>query len=163
MEGIMKIVKTEDAQPKSILYVEDDKDSQEMLTFVLERAGYTVSTATTMADGVNFARLEHFDLYILDSSLADGDGIELCRQIRAFDAVTPIIFYSSLAYAADIKVGLAAGAQAYLTKPMGIYTMNETIAGLLAEVNIVGKREMQRTSYNQQKITYNVPCIECLA
>lgn len=42
-------------------------------------------------------------------SLSKGYGIELCKQIRAFDSVTPIIFYSGAAYPTDIQKGLAAG------------------------------------------------------
>lgn len=116
---------------RRLLYVEGDNDSREMLTLLLERAGYQVSCANSVTEGLSLARPGDFDLYILDSRLEDGTGNELCRQIRASDQLTPIIFYSSLAYPWDIKAGLAAGAQAYLVKPMGIYTIVQTIAELL--------------------------------
>jgi DNA-binding response OmpR family regulator len=119
--------------PKRILYIEDDKDSREMLVILLEGAGYTMSTATSISEGLRVARPECFDLYILDSRFAGGSGVDLCRQIRAFDPVTPIIFYSSSAYSTDIADGLSAGAQEYLIKPMGIYTIIETIAEVLSE------------------------------
>ena len=119
-------------KPKRILYIEDHQDSREMLTVILEYAGYKVVTAATIADGLNRARFEFFDLYILDSRFPDGTGVELCLQIRAFNPDTPIIFYSSAAYATDIAAGLAAGAQRYLIKPMGIYDIGQTVAELLA-------------------------------
>ena len=45
------------------------------------------------------------------------NGIELCKEIRAFDSSLPIMFYSGAGYEADILSGMAAGAQAYLVKP----------------------------------------------
>jgi DNA-binding response OmpR family regulator len=117
---------------KRILYIEDHEDSRQMLTMLLESKGYEMVTATTVAGGVSLAGVERFDLYILDSIFADGTGIDLCRQIRAFDPDTPIIFFSSAAYEYDIEAGKAAGAQYYLTKPTGILVIEQTIADLLA-------------------------------
>jgi DNA-binding response OmpR family regulator len=117
---------------KRILYVDDHKDSREMLAMMLGQAGYEVATAASVAAGLSLAELERFDLYILDSRFSDGTGLDLCRQIRAFDPDTPIIFYSSAAYEYNIIAGMDAGAQHYLIKPNGIYTIEQTIAGLLA-------------------------------
>lgn len=139
----MKAIATDCASPKWILYVENHKDSREMLVILLENAGYTMSTATSIADGLRLARLERFDLIILDSRFSDGSGIDLCQQIRALDRLTPIIFYSSSAYPSDIKAGLEAGAQHYLIKPTGIYTISQKIADLLIEANN-GQAEVQR-------------------
>lgn len=119
--------------PRRILNIEDDQDSRVMLALTLENAGYAMSSANSVAEGLNLARLERFDLIILDVRFNDGSGVDLCRQIRAFDSLIPIIFYSGSAYPSDIAAGLAAGAQQYLTKPMGIYTIHQTIAGLLNE------------------------------
>ena len=115
-----------------ILYIENYEDSRQMLTTLLELDGYEVCTATTIAEGLSLIRLEQFDLYVLDSKFADGNGLDLCRRIRAFDPYTPIIFFSSAAFESDIEAGLAAGAQHYLIKPTGIYDIQQTIAGALA-------------------------------
>ena len=56
-------------------------------------------------------------LCMLDHWLTEGNGIQLCQQIRAFDSDTPIIFYCAAAYKADIQKGLDAGAQEYVVKP----------------------------------------------
>ena len=122
---------------KRILYIENHEDSREMLAVMLERAGYEVVTATNVANGLSLARLERFDLHILDSIFSDGTGVDLCRQICAFDPDTPISFYSSAAYESDIKAGMAAGAQCYLTKPAGIFILEQTIAELLARPVVV--------------------------
>jgi DNA-binding response OmpR family regulator len=60
---------------------------------------------------------ERFDLYLLDGSLPDLDGFELCRRMREFDPDTPILFFSGAAYVADKKQGIEAGADAYVIKP----------------------------------------------
>lgn len=118
---------------KRILYIEDHKDSRHMLTVLLEYGGYEVVSANTVAGGLSLARLERFDLYILDSRFKDGTGVDLCRQIRALYPGSPIIFYSGSAFAYDIEAGMAAGAQHYLIKPEGLYMIEQTIAGLLVE------------------------------
>ena len=156
----MKTINAEYTAPPCILYVENHNDSREMLTLMLTGVGYAMSTATSIADGLISARRKHFDLYILDSKLADGNGIELCLQIRAFDALTPIIFYSSLAYPWNIKAGLDAGAQAYLTKPMGIYTITQTIAGLLGEAKISRVQIAPRESSDKNDRTHNLSGID---
>jgi DNA-binding response OmpR family regulator len=116
---------------KRILYIEDHEDSSHMLAVLLGCHGYKVATASTIASGLRSAAVEPFDLYILGSVFADGTGVDLCRQVRASHPDTPIIFYSSLAYAHDIAAGMAAGAQDYLVKPNGVYSIEQTIAGLL--------------------------------
>ena len=74
-------------------------------------------TAATIATGVGLATNEHFDLYLLDSRLPDGSGVDLCRELRSFDKRTPILFYSAAAYEVDKKRAMDCGAQGYLTKP----------------------------------------------
>lgn len=123
------------SKQERILYIEDHKDSREMLAEMLSYSGYTVATATTVADSLTLARRDRFDLYILDSRFPDGTGVDLCRRIRLFDPNTPIIFFSSAAYKHDIEAGIAAGAQAYLTKPTGIYLIVGVISRLLAGIS----------------------------
>ena len=60
---------------------------------------------------------ERFDLYVLDASLPDLDGFELCRRMRAFNPDTPILFFSGAAFEADKERGIEAGANAYVIKP----------------------------------------------
>ena len=64
---------------------------------------------------------------MLESRLPDIDGSDLCRQMRAFDPDTPILFFSGAAYEADKKRGIEAGANAYVIKP--------DFDGLLGTVN----------------------------
>lgn len=110
-----------------ILCVEDDADSREMMTLLLEHAGYDVVAASNPADGLNLARQDGISLIILDNWYERGSGVELCRQIRRFDSQTPIIFYSGAAFQSDIRKAMDAGAQGYLIKPTGIRDLVETV------------------------------------
>lgn len=102
---------------KRILYVEDDKDTQDMMNCLLGEYGYEAVIAASVSDALETAKSGGLSLCILDHWLTTTNGIELCHQIRAFDSNTPIMFYSGAGYGADIQNGLDAGAQAYLVKP----------------------------------------------
>jgi len=69
-----------------------------------------------MADGLRLAKVEAFDLYILDSKLPDGRGAELCVKIREFDRATPIIFYTAEP-PEQLRSELKDSAQEYVIKP----------------------------------------------
>lgn len=76
-----------------VLYIEDHEDTRELVTLVLEQKSIEVVTGTTIKSGVALASSQEFDLYLLDSWLPDGSGLELCKRIREFDKTTPILFY----------------------------------------------------------------------
>src|ERR1043166_10124304 len=84
-----------------VLYIEDHEDTRELVTLVLEQRSFEVVTGSTIQSGIALAASQDFDLYLLDSWLPDGSGLDLCRQIRQFDPLTPILFYSAAAYEAD--------------------------------------------------------------
>ena len=88
-----------------------------MMRFLLAHYGYEAVIAGSVSDALEKARSGGLALCILDHWLTEGDGTELCQQIRTCDSHTPILFYSGAGYQADIEKGLNAGAQAYLIKP----------------------------------------------
>ena len=106
------------AVPKiRVLYLEDDEDSREMVTFMLNLAGIEVASVTSSKDAARLAKSDVYDLYLLDGLLPTGDSLQLCRDLRAENPSTPIIFYSALGFQSDIQKGLEAGANDYLVKP----------------------------------------------
>ena len=117
-----------------ILCVDDHDDTCEMIATIL--SDYQVRTATNANQGLFLARTELFNLYLLDNWLPDMSGVELCREIRAFDANTPIIFCSGAAYDSDRQEALAAGAQVYLVKPMGLTNLRDTVAQLILQAEM---------------------------
>jgi len=100
-----------------VLYIEDHEDTRELVTLLLGQKSFDVITGSTIESGLALATAQRFDLYLLDSWLPDGSGLELCQRIREFDQTTPILFYSAAAYASDHASALECGAQAYLIKP----------------------------------------------
>ena len=100
-----------------VLYIEDHEDTRELVTLLLSQKSYEVVTGATIESGIALASAQRFDLYLLDSWLPDGSGLDLCQKIREFDKTTPILFYSAAAYASDHEMALQCGAQAYLIKP----------------------------------------------
>ena len=116
----------------NVLYVEDDADTRELISIVLQMANYQVVLAEDYDEALLLARVMRFDLYIMDNWMPGGSGIELCKTLRVFDATTPIIFYSGAAYDSDKREAFAAGAQAYLTKPADNDTLIDMIARVIA-------------------------------
>jgi two-component system OmpR family response regulator len=114
-----------------VLYIEDHDDTRELVTLVLEQKRYEVITGSTIKSGVDLAQSQNFDLYLLDSWLPDGSGLDLCRQIREFDKATPIVFYSAAAYEIDRSEALNSGAQAYLVKPSSPSDLSNTVTSLI--------------------------------
>jgi len=124
---------------KTILCVEDDKDSYELLQLVLENEGFQVVSCSTSDEGLRMAEQNNFSAIILDNRLADISGVEICRQIRTYDQKTPIIFYSASAYLKDKEAGLAAGANDYLVKPNDFDNLVPTTIKLIKESEQIAK------------------------
>lgn len=115
-----------------VLCVDDDLDACEMLSLLLKSQRIEVTCAQSAAEAWLKMKAESFDLYLLDAWLPQLDGFEFCRQIRELDSKTPIVFYSGAAYDADRQKGLAAGANAYVTKP-DLEGLIETTLNLIAK------------------------------
>ena len=113
----MTTMKSGPATKKRVLCVDDDEDTRDMMRVLLGAYGYEAVIAASVSDALESARSGGLSLCIVDHRLTASNGIELCQQIRAFDANTPILFYSGTGFRGDIQRGLAAGAQAYLVKP----------------------------------------------
>ena len=109
---------------EKILLVEDDANIQNLNRRALLRHGYHVVEAGTFSEGKALAQSESPDLIILDIMLPDGNGLELCEQLRAGSNV-PILFLSAKSEKAEIVEGLEAGGDDYLAKP---YDLNELLA-----------------------------------
>jgi DNA-binding response OmpR family regulator len=114
-----------------ILCVDDDADTCEMLSYFLEEAGFEVVAAASIVDGLTLSAREKFDLYLLDLRLSDGSGIELCKQIRAFDSRTPIVVCSGDVRESVENQALQAGVQHFLKKPVGLDNLHNTVTSLI--------------------------------
>lgn len=100
-----------------ILVIEDDPSVRTLVKAVLEHNGKSVSTADTATEGEESAVEGSFDMIILDLGLPDGDGYEVCKNIRSKNITTPVLILSG-EQDTDVKVKcLKVGADDYLTKP----------------------------------------------
>jgi len=116
---------------RKILFVEDHEDTRDLFSIVLDQSNYEVVTSASMEAALTLAETGNFDLFVLDSLLADGTGLELCKRIRQTDHLTPILFYSALAYDKDKNEAIDSGAQRYLVKPVDIPVLCNTVAEML--------------------------------
>ena len=105
-------------QPRCrVLCVDDNDDTCFMLRTLLGSSGYEVETAAGVTEALSLARVESFDLFVIDNRYPDGTGVDLCRRLREARPDANIIFYSGAAYASDKQEGFEAGADAYVVKP----------------------------------------------
>jgi DNA-binding response OmpR family regulator len=134
-----------------ILFVEDHEDTRDLLVLALRQSSrdYDVMTTGTVAGALELLETEKFDLFVLDSRLTDGSGIELCKQIRQMGQLTPILFYSALAYERDKQEAFNSGAQRYLVKPVSIPLLCETVAELINAPREVGSLLDPRAATHQ--------------
>jgi two-component system, OmpR family, alkaline phosphatase synthesis response regulator PhoP len=125
------------AAPKKILIVEDEKDILHLVQFYLEKEGYRTCAAVTGMEGLKLAKSEHPDLVILDLMLAELDGLEVCKQIRADPRTSrlPIIMLTAKAEESDTIVGLELGADDYVTKPFSPKALVARVKALFRRVD----------------------------
>lgn len=109
---------------EQILVIEDSPEFQQIAREMLSQAGYRVSIAGTGERGIELARALSPSVILLDLVLPDADGIDLCRELRTFTNAY-IIMVSGKSEEVDKLVGLAVGADDYVTKP---YSPRELIA-----------------------------------
>jgi DNA-binding response OmpR family regulator len=114
-----------------ILIIEDDQRIAGFLRKGLEESGYQVALAATGEDGFLAARLNPYDLVVLDLLLPKLDGLEVARQLRAAGTRTPILMLTARDMEQDKVQGLDVGADDYLTKPFGFREFLARVRALL--------------------------------
>jgi DNA-binding response OmpR family regulator len=124
--------------PARVLVADDEEDIRLLVTLAVRRAGCSVVAA--VADGAQAlaaARAELPDLVVLDVSMPEATGLEVCAALRAEPATAGcrVLLLSAGASPDDVARGLAAGADAYLPKPF-------TVAGLVAQVRLLTARTL---------------------
>lgn len=115
---------------KNILLVEDDKSIILGLMYSLETEGYSVLSATTVSDATRLLSNKHFDLILLDLSLPDGNGYDVCRVARE-KAEIPVIFLTACDDEVNVVMGLEMGADDYITKPFRLRELLSRIKTVL--------------------------------
>jgi DNA-binding response OmpR family regulator len=123
------------AQPRtgatSVLVVEDDRGIATQLVRGLSRSGYAVEHVTTGGDALSRADP---DVVLLDLGLPDGDGVDICRELRQRSAVA-IIVVTARGEEPERVLALDAGADDYLVKPFGLAELLARIRAVLRRVH----------------------------
>jgi two-component system, OmpR family, response regulator len=124
---------TESHEPKRVrvLHVDDDPDIRLMISASLQEFGYFVATAGSLAEALQLVQEVKFDLFILDVRLPDGNGVDLCREIRELQPNIPVLYYSAYASDEEQEAALSVCGDAYLKKPVSMRKLEQTIASLL--------------------------------
>ena len=99
-----------------ILIIDDDERLCGMLKQYLGNAGYQVECQHTAREGIYALKHSEFDSLVLDLMLPDGDGLDICRDIRSFSQI-PILMLTARGDTMDRILGLEMGADDYLPKP----------------------------------------------
>ena len=101
----------------TVLVVDDDADIRDLIVQQLRQAGFDVEAAASLADVRAALSAKPFDVVILDLNLPDGDGVDLCREMRNAGRTEAIIMVTARDASIDRVLGLELGADDYLTKP----------------------------------------------
>ncbi len=110
-----------------ILVVEDDLPLSTGLCFELDTSGYLTVAAYNCQKALKLIKIDHFDLAILDINLPDGDGFELCREIKKEQPQLPVLFLTAKDLEQDVLKGFDLGADDYVTKPFHMQILKRRV------------------------------------
>ena len=120
-----------------ILVIEDDANIREGVAETLRSECHEVSVAADGVDGLAKYRSWRPDLVLLDIMMPGKSGYDVCREIRATDAATPVIMLTAKGEEIDKVLGLGLGADDYVTKPFGIRELLARVAAALRRAQAV--------------------------
>ncbi len=126
-----------------VLVVEDAPEFAQMVTAILRKGGHRVRTATTIADAVEALAATAPDLIVLDLTLPDGDGLDLCRTIRERSNAY-ILVLSGRDDEIDKLLGFKLGADDYVTKPFSPRELAARVEALLRRPRIAETTSAER-------------------
>lgn len=128
-----------------VLLLEDDMSLIQGLSFALQKEGFQLKTARTLTEAEKLLANYSFDLLILDVSLPDGTGYDLCQKVRQSSNV-PIIFLTALDEEMNIIMGLDMGADDYITKPFKLAVFMSRVRALIRRSHDFSIQDSELTS-----------------
>lgn len=125
-----------------LFLLEDDRSLIDGLRYSLEKNGFRLTVARTVGEAMErLERTEDYDLLLLDVSLPDGTGFDVCRQVRAQDAGIPIIFLTAADEETNVIRGLDGGGDDYITKP---FRLGELCSRIRAQLRRSGRPQERK-------------------
>lgn len=131
---------------KKILILEDDENLSRGMTFTFEKDGYDAVSASSIKDGKRILEQHKINLIILDLGLPDGNGLDLCKEIRTYSNV-PIIILTVCDLETDEVSGLLAGADDYITKPFSLSILRARVEALLRRTEAENRHIIRSGKY----------------
>ena len=130
---------------KRILFVEDDLSLINGLSFAVKKQGYEIDVARTKLEAEGLWPKGKYDLAILDVSLPDGSGYDLCREIRRTSKM-PVMFLTAADEETNIIMGLDIGGDDYITKPFKLAVFLSRLNALLRRSENFSQRDTELNS-----------------
>lgn len=130
---------------KKIFFVEDDQSLIKGLSFALAKQGYETDIARTKLEAEKLWSDGKYDLVILDVSLPDGSGYDICKKIRQ-TSKTPIIFLTAADEETDVIMGLDIGGDDYITKPFKLSIFLSRVNALLRRSSNFEQKDTELSS-----------------
>ncbi len=129
---------------KRILLVEDNETIIMGLKYTLEQENFQVDSAQNIVTAINKMNKQQYDIYLLDISLPDGEGYEICKKIKEKENL-PVIFLTARDEETDVVQGLDMGADDYVVKPFRTRELISRINSVLRryEKNISNKKQIR--------------------
>lgn len=118
----------------NVFLLEDDEAIGIGLKYSLENEGYTVTIATSVKSAFEIINKEKFALYILDLTLPDGSGYDVCKKIKTIGDF-PVIFLTAYDDEVNVVMGLELGADDYISKPFRVKELIARIKSVLRRYN----------------------------
>ncbi len=137
-------VRFADVREADVLVVEDAPEFAQMVTAILRKANHRVRTAATIADAMEALAATPPDLVILDLTLPDGDGLDLCRVIRERSSAYVLVL-SGRNEEIDKLLGFKLGADDYVTKPFSPRELAARVEALLRRPRFAVPATAERT------------------
>ena len=117
-------------EKKKLLLVEDDTAIAMGLEYSLQQENYEVTTCGSAASAMARISSEKYDIALLDVSLPDGNGFDICKKLK-IQGDTPVIFLTARDDEGSVVLGLDIGADDYITKPFRIRELQSRIRSVL--------------------------------
>ena len=123
----------------SVLIVDDEPLTQDMLRLMLEPAGFRVTSAEHGVEALEKIQESKPDIVLLDVMMPHMDGITVCKKLRSDPqtAALPIIMLSGKTHLNAVEEGLDAGANRYLSKPMSRADLIKNLKEVLGETSVI--------------------------
>ena len=129
---------------KKILLVEDDPEITRLLNLHFDESVYELTNCGMGKEAIAKVSSQSFHLIILDITLPDMDGMDICKKIRAIDSSTPIMMLTCHSEESDKVLALELGADDYVTKPFSILELKARTKALLRRSQETGLSEPQQ-------------------